>query len=480
MPPDPPERAARPEHDDRPGAGALTRGAIRACAARGWQRVRSCRPRTILLIGFALFVIYGFPGSMSNDSVQQLVEARTRQFSDAHPPLMAAEWGVLDSIVSGPFLMLVVQGAVFLAGLHALLARVVAPRRAALVAVALLLFPPVLTTLAVIWKDSQMVAYLIAGTACLTSPRGRTRLIGIALIAVACAFRYNALAAALPLIGLLLEWPPGWRAWQRGAVALLAVVAVAVVAAGITRALTVVPAQTPLQSGMAAYDIAGVLRYTRDRSDDDLREVLRGTPLRVTHDIQAAARALYSPRNGYDLIHGDRALFDSAPSPAEVDALVRAWKELVLGDLGAYLRHRAAVSAELLGLTSEELWSPVYNRFVVTAAQSEQLQHRARWSSVQRAAARRLGQLADHSWMFRVYVYAAIALVLVAVAVAWRDRLAAALLLSGLGYELSYVALTASPDFRYSHWLIVCTCVAAVLLFVRRWRAGIADRRAVG
>ena len=82
--------------------------------------------------------------------------------------------------------------------------------------------------------------------------------------------------------------------------------------------------------------------------------------------------------------------------------------------------------------------------------------------------------------MFRVYVYAAIALVLVAVAVAWRDRLAAALLLSGLGYELSYVALTASPDFRYSHWLIVCTCVAAVLLFVRRWRAGIADRRAVG
>jgi hypothetical protein len=231
---------------------------------------------------------------------------------------------------------------------------------------------------------------------------------------------------------------------------------------------------------MAVYDIAGVLRYTRDRSDDDLREVLRGTPLRVTRDIQAAARAQYSPRNYYDLMHGDRALFDAAPNPAEVDALVRAWKELVLGDVGAYLRHRAAVSAELLGMTSEELWSPVYNRFVVTVAQSEQLQHRARWSYVQRVAARRLGRLADHSWMFRVYIYAAVALVLVAVAVAWRDRLAAALLLSGLGYELSYAALTASPDFRYSHWLIVCTCVAAILLFVRRWRAGIADRGAAG
>jgi hypothetical protein len=50
------------------------------------------------------------------------------------------------------------------------------------------------------------------------------------------------------------------------------------------------------------------------------------------------------------------------------------------------------------------------------------------------------------------------------------------MLLSGLGYELSFTLLTASPDFRYSHWMIVSTCVAAVLLFVRRWRAGVAAR----
>jgi hypothetical protein len=261
--------------------------------------------------------------------------------------------------------------------------------------------------------------------------------------------------------------------WRRYALAAVAFVAVAVAAAGVTRLLTVAPKPTPLVTGIAAYDIVGVLRYTADRSDADLREVLRGTPLRVTHDIQATARAQYSPRNYYDLIHGDRAMFDAAPSPAEVAALVRAWKELALGDLGAYLHHRAAVSAELLGMTSEELWSPVYNRFVVNAGQSELLKHQASWSHLQRVAARRLGWLAVHTWLFRAYVYAAVALLLVPVALGCRDRLAAALLLSGLAYELSFTVLTASPDFRYSHWLVVCTSVAAVLLFVRRWRAGV-------
>jgi hypothetical protein len=471
--PGPPEHAA---HPGRPGAGgaALTRWSLRPRAVRGWQRIRACRPRTILAIGFAVFVIYGFPGYMSNDSVDQLVEARTRLFSDGHPPIMAAEWAVLDSIVSGPFLMLVVQGGVLLAGLHALLGRLLSPRRAAVVAVAVFLFPPVATTMAVIWKDSQMAAYLTAGIACLTSPRRRTRLIGLALLAVGCAFRHNAPAAALPLIVLVFEWRPGSRGWRRYALAAVAFAAVAGASVGVTRALAVVPMRTPMVTGMAVNDIVGVLRYTRDRSDDDLREVLRGTPLLVTHGIQARARAGYSPRNYYDLIHGDGALFDAVPTPDQIAALVRAWRELALDDVGAYLRHRAAVSAELLGLSSSELWSPVYTWFVVNAGQSELLKHQARASYLQRKATRRLGRLADHTWLFRAYVYAAVALALLVVAAVSRDRLALALLLSGLAYELTFCALTASPDFRYSHWMIVCTCLAAIRLFVRRWRAGVA------
>jgi hypothetical protein len=29
-----------------------------------------------------------------------------------------------------------------------------------------------------------------------------------------------------------------------------------------------------------------------------------------------------------------------------------------------------------------------------------------------------------------------------------------------------------TPDFRYSHWMITCACIATVMLFVQRLRAG--------
>ena len=40
------------------------------------QRVGTLSPLTVLTLGFAAFVIYGFPGYMSTDSVAQLTEAR--------------------------------------------------------------------------------------------------------------------------------------------------------------------------------------------------------------------------------------------------------------------------------------------------------------------------------------------------------------------------------------------------------------------
>src|SRR4051812_32316639 len=137
----------------------LVANQVRTAAARCGRAIRSTSPTVILLVGFALFVFYAFPGYMSNDSCDQLLDARGQAFSDAHPPVMAAEWLILDMIIAGPVLMLLVQGALFLGGLASLLRHVLAPRAAALAAVLILLFPPVMTTMAVIWKDSQMAAF---------------------------------------------------------------------------------------------------------------------------------------------------------------------------------------------------------------------------------------------------------------------------------------------------------------------------------
>jgi hypothetical protein len=437
---------------------------IRGAAARSWAAMRGLSPRATLGIGFLAFLAYSFPGYMSPDSVQQLHEGRTWTFTAGHPPVMAFEWGILDRIVSGPILMLLLQGSLFLWGLYSLLRRAMSPRAAAWLANALLLFPPILTTMGVIWKDSQMAAYFLAGAAALFDERRWVRIVGWSLVTAGCAFRYNAFAGAVPLIGLAFVWRPEMRWWQRYAISGAAAVLCVVVAFKANRAL----AKPTGFMSPAIIDIAGVLAFTHDRTDEDLLYVLRDTPLHVRTGIQAAARFVASPRHLYDITHGDYRVFDDATNADQQVALNRAWRELIASDWRAYVRFRLDVFKDTLGLTDAPLWSPVWNDFLGASNKVDDIEHNASRAVVQQWLGDRFGWLARETPLFRQYIYALLALALLIACC--RDRLTFTLLVSGLLYELSFLPATGSPDYRYSHWLIVCTCLSTVLLFVRRLR----------
>ncbi len=68
--------------------------------------------------------------------------------------------------------------------------------------------------------------------------------------------------------------------------------------------------------------------------------------------------------------------------------------------------------------------------------------------------------------VFRPYLYFAIAALLLPLA--WRQRDAFALLASGLIYELTLLPFAPSAEYRYSHWMIVCTVLAVVILVRER------------
>jgi hypothetical protein len=440
---------------------------VREAAARCGRAIRAASPTVILVVGFAVFLLYAFPGYMSNDSCDQLVEARRGVFSDAHPPVMAAEWRLLDMIVAGPILMLLVQGALFLGGLFGLLRQAFSPRPAAVLAVAVLLFPPVQTTMAVIWKDSQMAAFLLAGAAALLSPRRGVRLIGLALITLSCAFRHNAFGAAVPLVGLVFVWRPGLRWWNRYLISGAASVLSMMAALGLNRALT--SHHVDAWDSVALADIAGVLNYTSDRSDTELREILRGVPLRETTDIQANTRAVFSPRNAMPLFYSARPLF-AVPNPQDHAAILRAWRELVLGNWRDYLTYRTEGFRELLGLSDAGLWLAVWTGFLGYPELRKLVHHNAAAAGLQAVLGVKFSWLATETPVFRPYLYAILAIALLLACC--RDRLTFAMLVSGLLYELSYFPAANTPDFRYSHWMIVCTCFATLTLFARRLRAG--------
>ena len=421
----------------------------------------------ILLLGWLLFVIYAFPGYMSTDSVDQLNQARNGPLHDWYPPLMAWLWRWLDSIIAGPFLMLVLQSVTFLLGADGILRRAFAPRAAAVAACGVLLFPPVMSQMAVIWKDSQMAGFLLAGMAGLLSEDRRWRIAGCGWLFLATAQRYNAPAATLPLVLGLFVWRPELPRLRRYAIALAVWIAITGLAFGVNRALTETN-RYAWHGSIALLDICGTIRWSGKLTDAELRERLAGVPGVPSEDMWRKFRKKYG-NAWFWMQYGDDRVFDSPTTEDERDAVARAWRNLVIAHPFAYLKHRWVIFRDVIGLPPADPQGAVWDGFVEAPEQMAFIKHQASHSSIQGAWVKLLYKFNTALWV-RPWAYMLIALALLPLA--RRNRPALVLLLSGLFNELSLYIVAPSIDYRYSHWMITATVLAGIIVFTERWRLG--------
>lgn len=433
----------------------------------------------ILGIGWVLVLAYAYPGVMAYDSIDQLREARAGFYSDGHPPAMAALWGVIDHLCAGPFGMLALQTAAFLGGVFLVMRRAFAPRTAALVTVLLALFPPILVPMAVIWKDAIMAGFLALGTGAVLDTRRAVRLAGLAVLSLATAMRYNALAATLPIVVLAFEWPVR-RTIARYAVAAGAWVALTGVAFGLN-SLLVDRRMHYWHSSIAVMDIVGTLAHVGDDLPDaTLRPQLAGTEILADKDLHATIRQHYVPYSFEALVVGEHHLFalplhrGDLPIPeARRDAIARAWHDIVFGHPGAFLAHRWAAFREVIGLSDRPVASAVIDRRARDRTQLAELGLSGGYNAAQARLERAFTHLARATPLFRPYLYLLVALCLIALCRRHRDVLV--ILLSGLGLEATLFLAAPTADYRYSHWLITCTSIAIVMLIARRSRANAPD-----
>jgi hypothetical protein len=438
-------------------------------------RISSAKHLGILAFGWFVLAVYAFPGLMTMDSVDQLEQARAGVLTDAHPAAMSALWGLIDAVIPGPFGMLVLQSVTFLAGLYLVLRRALSPMAAAIAAASLLVFPPVFTPMAVVWKDSLMAGLLLLGTAGLLSENRRARIAGLTALAGATAARYNAPAATLPLVVILFTWTThAW--WKRYGLALAAWLTLTATALGIGGLL----ADRKMyiwHSSLALMDIAGTISHVDGTiPDDKLGAILRDTGCVVHGDYQRHIRNAYQPRDFVHLIVAPKGLWNmpiwgTTPAPQlQRDAIARAWWETITTWPGAYLASRAATMKHVLAL-GEPTDSTVMIHKLQLVERMHALGLEVKGNGVQRKMQRALSALATRlPVLFTPWIYLLLAaLLLVLVCVRDRQRDVLAILLSGLGMEASLFVLAASPDYRYSHWLVVCTCLAAVMLAARRF-----------
>jgi len=321
----------------------------------------------------------------------------------------------------------------------------------------------------VIWKDSQMVAFIVLGTGLLLTSSRRLQLVGLVAMAAGTAMRHNALVMTLPLIGLLFVWNPDHRWWKRYAIAIVAWLGVTMSARVVSSALTDNPRYLWTNS-IAMCDIAATLRYTTPTIPDaELIPMLEGARIWPDANIHELARRGDEEQDFVVAIwYSAYRIFAVPRNAAERDAIVRAWKRIVLTHPQEYLTYRWKLYQRLLGLTGDTGASPVYNWFTDIQdpfGSAARIDHDAAGSHVQNALRVGMHWLGETP-LFRVIVYLALSLLLLPFCI--RDRLAFALLASGIASEAILFLIAPTTDWRYSCWLIVCVVFAAIVIAVRR------------
>lgn len=425
--------------------------------SRGWSWIASRSPRAYLWTGWVVFVLGCYPGFLSVESALELYEVRSGIYSDTHSGLMTLCWRALELVNAGPFPMLVLQSTLFLFGLAAVLRAVLSPRAAAVLAAAVLLFPPVFVVMATIWPDSLMAGALVAGAAALLEPRRRWKIFGIALLVLACSCRFAAIAAIVPILFLV---PTSFEGWRRTLAALGVALAIEGAAIASDRALVEVDTFEPQQALMLP-DTVAILRRNHVTSAKALGTALEGTPLIDVAKLKDITSRGRDPLGWWPLAHGDKRPFSPIITPDEVWSLFRAWHHAVVRHPVAWFKYRKALASQQLAFVGNPPIFEDLGDFDLLAP----VHHRA-LPSTWELGWREVVDTAHAMQLFRPWLYFLLAIVVLVIG--RRDRLIRVFAVSGLAYEVALSFFGYTPEYRYSHWLVSASCIALVVLLAKR------------
>lgn len=442
---------------DVPLAGRVAAAVDPAATARSHAGTRDgAIVAGVALAGASAWLVLFHPGFMSADSAGQLLEARRGVYSDWHPPLMAALWSLCEHVVRGPLGMLILQTACFWTGLGLLAARLSAPvvlKACFLVAIGFA--PPILSVAGAIWKDVLLVAFLVLAFGL----AGRSRAFWIVAV-LAAATRHNAIPAVMMAVALHLmpAQGPSRALLLRVAGASLAVLLASL---GLQRALT--HQRAHVEQAIAMFDLVGIAATTGSLPELH-RCFLHGPSL----DRDAVLRS-YDPRSNLPLVAPGTGLHFCG-DPEGTSSILRQWRTAIVQHPLAYLRHRLAVSAHLLGLHDTP------GSFMMTAstyvpADHPGLEPPAPPTALQERLARTILALRPLG-LFRPYVYVVLALAAGTIAARRRRWWPCCIALSGLGYEALLLLVAPTEEYRYSAWLIVAALTAGSWLVIEACAAG--------
>ena len=432
-------------------------------AADGLGEPRWITVLALSVLATAAMCFPSWPGFMSFDSMfayrQSLEGVRTMLWPPLHSYMFWVSGrlglGVGGVLVFQTFLLFASTGLI----LHLLVrGRIMALALCALFAALIVIFPTLLGSMLVQWRDVPTASFTLAGVAfwLLAARHNAPLLLAPAAAAFGCAvaLRYNAVVLVAFALALM-AWSPLLGRPSRFArpFAVLCVVAALGTAWASTQwrlpDLKRMAAPNSF-AGTQAFDLAGVSACA---DHNYLTPSMTG----------GAALSAYHIRRHYDPRHLNLTFQPKPDVPPIVDSdrqgrLTTAWREAILREPACYLSHRSTVFMEQMGVSEHGVFYPIHgvidpNPYGLKVANPP---YAALVSAYVQTTA-------DAVWRRPIWLYA-LAAVLVAGAIL-RDRRPAPLLLSLLtgAYAYAGILFLVSPaaDARY---IFPSNVICAVLI----------------
>ncbi|MDT7777598.1 MAG: hypothetical protein QOC99_110 [Acidobacteriota bacterium] len=425
--------------------------------------------------GFLLCVVSFYPGYISPDSIRQLSEGRAWSFTDWHPPLMAAVWGIVDRFIPGPAGMLLLHNAAFWGALGLFWRETY--RRSVWLGLSLVVIgflPTTLALLSTIWKDVGFGVSLLSASALLYTARrtnSRGALLGsLPLLFYGYGVRQNAAPAILPLAlwtgSVACRVFPSIR--RRVGSSYRSLPFVLGLACFLCLTVAVLTTTWILTGGRSSYLLQTVLLHDLTAISKERGEAL--FPDYILRDEGFSlekASTLYQPYIATPVIEGRGSGLKLTEDPLEITALRAKWLEVVAANKGVYLRHRWEAFKWATGYGVEHVCFPYlatshrFGGYDVNERRIHQFLRALFW------------KLRD-TFFFRGFVWLLLSFVLLCRASVGRLRddlePVFVLSLSGFLYGVAYFFFATSCDFRFFWWTALASLVS--LCFAVSFEAG--------
>src|SRR6266852_2476835 len=402
-----------------------------------------------------MFVLF-HPGLMSNDSLAQLYEGITGEFTNAHPPLFALLLRVSFSISSSVWPVLLVQVAALGVGIALLASRQLHPAQAFAFTLLVTLCPPIWAILPTIWTDVFSVVALIWAVVSLAH---RSRVWALIFLELATLIRHNAILASAPLLLLVVVSFPELRPsrWRKPVYVVLGLLVFMFSPKVVERLMQT--SDVWLLGWIMADDLAGF--YAEKPA-----EFVNSTFASETSAAELAQ--LYSRHTAVPLLilapsRGLRGI-DRSTLASRKHAVATEWLKMVVTEPFLYLKIRLRRSCTMLGLYPEPVYYPFHSTIDNNSYGLKLTSHTIAFRTM-----RKIETAVQNTILFRGWFGLILLLGVTAYALVRKGAMAVGFWVgvSGLVYMLGNFLFAPAADFRYLFWPIVSMFLAFATLSCR-------------